>query len=72
MYQAYAYGKKYSASEVYLLYPWNPRLSDIKQPIVYDSRDGVEVRIEFLDLTLGKASVDTLLAKLSDTVCTKK
>lgn len=72
MYQAYAYGKKYSAREVYLLYPWNPRLSETKQPIVYDSGDGVEVRIEFLDLTLGKASVDTLLAKLSDTVCTKK
>ncbi|WP_196427128.1 McrC family protein [Paenibacillus woosongensis] len=72
MYQAYAYGKKYSASEVYLLYPWNPRLSDITQPVVYDSGDGVQVRIEFLDLTLGKASVDTLLAKLSDTIGTKK
>lgn len=72
MYQAYAYGKKYNAREVYLLYPWNPRLSEMKQPIVYDSGDGVEVRIEFLDLTLGKACVDTLLVKLSDAVWTKK
>ncbi|MCP1311894.1 McrC family protein [Paenibacillus tyrfis] len=67
MYQAYAYGKKYGATKVYLLYPWTPHLSMIKQPIGYDSGDDVEVRVAFLDLSLGKACVDALSVELLNT-----
>lgn len=64
MYQAYAYGKKYGAGKVYLVYPWTPKLSGTEQPIKFDSGDGVEVRIAFLDLSLGKACVDELADEL--------
>ncbi|WP_236340409.1 McrC family protein [Paenibacillus plantiphilus] len=68
MYQAYTYGKKYGAAKVYLLYPWLPGLSVINQPIRYDSGDGVEVRIVFVDLSLGKACVDALSVELINAV----
>ncbi|MGZ7443486.1 McrC family protein [Paenibacillus sp. TH7-28] len=64
MYQAYAYGKKYGAGKVYLIYPWAPRLSGVAQPIRFDSGDGVEVRVAFLDLSLGKACVDGLVDEM--------
>lgn len=64
MYQAYAYGKKYGADKIYLIYPWTPNLSGIEKPITFDSGDGVEVRIAFLDLSLGKACVDVLSEEL--------
>lgn len=64
MYQAYAYGKKYGAKKVYLVYPWTPRLSGVAQPIRFDSGDGVEVRIVFLDLSLGKECVNRLVDEL--------
>ncbi|MEF3313434.1 McrC family protein [Paenibacillus sp. GYB004] len=67
MYQAYAYGKKYGATKVYLLYPWLPQLSMIKQPVGYESGDGVEVHVTFLDLSLGKACVDALSVELLNT-----
>lgn len=67
MYQAYTYGKKYGAKKVYLLYPWTPNISMIKQPIRYDSGDGVEVRIAFLDLSLGNSCVDGLSVELMKT-----
>ncbi|WP_340014044.1 McrC family protein [Paenibacillus sp. FSL K6-1318] len=68
MYQAYVYSKKYNANKVYLLYPWTPQLSMIKQPIIYDSGDGVEVNIAFLDLSLGKSCVDVLCIEIQNTV----
>lgn len=64
MYQAYAYGKKYGVAKVYLLYPLTPQHSRINQSIVYDSGDGVEVRVAFLDLSLGKSCVETIGAEL--------
>lgn len=64
MYQAYAYGKKYGAGMVYLLYPWTPSLSGVWQPITFDSGDGVEIRIVCLDLSLGKECVDVLSEEL--------
>ena len=70
MYQAYAYGKKYGASTVYLLYPWTLDLSMVQQPIRYESGDGVEVRVVLLDLnlSLGKACVDALSLELMNAV----
>lgn len=64
MYQAYVYGKKYGARTVYLLYPWHPGLSMIKEPVGYDSGDGVNVKIGFIDLSLGKGCVKELVQKL--------
>ncbi|MDY8046990.1 McrC family protein [Paenibacillus polymyxa] len=68
MYQAYAYGKKYGASQVYLLYPWTPEVSEIEQAIRYESGDGMEVRIAFLDLSLGQACLNDLSTALMHTV----
>lgn len=67
MYQAYAYGKKYGAAKVYLLYPRPPHFSTIKQPVGYESGDGVEVRVAFLDLCLGKSCVDAVSADVMNT-----
>jgi len=39
----------------------------IKQPIGYDSGDGVEVRIALFDLSLGKSCVDALSVELMKT-----
>jgi 5-methylcytosine-specific restriction enzyme subunit McrC len=64
MYQAYAYGKKYGSGMVYLLYPWTPSLSGVRQPITFDSGDGVEIRIVCLDLSLGKECVHVLSEEL--------
>jgi 5-methylcytosine-specific restriction enzyme subunit McrC len=64
MYQAYAYGRKYGASIVYLIYPWTPGISEVDQPIVYDSGDGVEVRTIFLNVSQGKSCVDGLWDEL--------
>lgn len=64
MYQAYAYGKKYGAGRVYLLYPGVPQMPELEPPIVYDSGDGVEVRVVFLDLGLGTDCVSELAEEL--------
>lgn len=49
MYQMYAYQKKYSANNVTLLYPMTDRVP-LEECISYHSKDGVTVRIEFVDL----------------------
>lgn len=64
MYQAYAYGKKYEASHVYLLYPWIPTASEIDQPVVFESGDGVKVKIIFLDLNQGELCIRALSEEL--------
>jgi len=59
MYQMYAYGKKYNATKVFLLYPQNDncRTSDI----FFCSEDGVEVKITFIDLIQPEISIAALV-----------
>lgn len=64
MYQAYAYGKKYGSGSVYLLYPWTPSIIGVRQPITFNSGDGVEIRIFCLDLSLGNKCMDVLAEEI--------
>ena len=48
MYQMYAYQKKYSSENVTLLYPKTENIS--KDNIEFSSKDGVVVRVKFVDL----------------------
>ena len=53
MYQMYAYGKKYHAKEVVLLYPKPEDENILKENINYDAKEqtyNVEVKIRFIDL----------------------
>ena len=59
MYQMYAYSKKYDTSEIWLLYPVNPEMRD-HQDISFDSNDGVNVRLFFVDV----ANIEKSLLKL--------
>lgn len=52
MYQMYAYSKKYGAKDIYLIYPLNNDVKDLKQDITFDSGDGTVVHIYFIDLEL--------------------
>lgn len=49
MYQMYAYQKKYGAEEIVLIYPKTDKVMDDAE-IRYRSKDGVSVRVEFIDL----------------------
>ena len=49
MYQMYAYSKKYETPEIWLLYPVNEEMRD-HQDISFDSDDGVNVRVFFIDV----------------------
>ncbi len=61
MYQMYAYSKKYKTPEIWLLYPVNEEMRD--QPdISFDSSDGVNVRLFFVDV----ANIETSLQSLRD------
>ena len=59
MYQMYAYSKKYDTSEIWMLYPVNPEMRD-HQDISFDSDDGVNVRLFFVDV----ANIETSLRDL--------
>ena len=59
MYQMYAYSKKYDTSEIWLLYPVNPEMRD-HQDISFDSNDGVNVRLFFVDV----ANIEESLSEL--------
>jgi len=48
MYQMYAYGKKYKADRIVLMYPYSDAVS--KTDIRYASNDNVEVNVTFIDL----------------------
>lgn len=50
MYQMYAYGKKYGASEIWLLYPMTEEMRECG-PLRFNSGDGVTVQVHFVDLT---------------------
>ena len=49
MYQMYAYSKKYETSEIWLLYPVNSEMRG-HSDISFDSNDGVNVRLFFVDV----------------------
>ena len=49
MYQMYAYAKKYGTSEIWLLYPVNSEMRN-HQDITFESADGVNVRLFFVDV----------------------
>jgi 5-methylcytosine-specific restriction enzyme subunit McrC len=50
MYQMYAYGKKYAAHKVILLYPWNENVRGLSGEVSFSSNDGVFVNVMFVDL----------------------
>ena len=60
MYQMYAYGKKYQAKKVVLVYPRSPNLSAESIP-AFKSNDGVIVEIAFIDLLRPDESFEFLL-----------
>lgn len=49
MYQMYAYSKKYKTSDVWLLYPVNEEMWG-KEQIFFNSGDGTDVKLYFVDL----------------------
>ena len=49
MYQMYAYSKKYGTPEIWLLYPLNEAMRD-HPAISFNSEDGVNVRLFFIDV----------------------
>ena len=61
MYQMYAYAKKYETPKIWLLYPVNDEMR-AHQDISFDSEDGVNVRLFFVDV----ANIEESLSDLSD------
>ena len=59
MYQMYTYSKKYETSEIWLLYPVNLEMRDYPD-ISFDSNDGVNTRLFFVDV----ANIEKSLLKL--------
>lgn len=61
MYQMYAYAKKYAKEdmipEVWLLYPMT---EDMKEPLFFDSGDGVKVHVFFVNVAEDKTSLERL------------
>lgn len=63
MYQMYAYQKKYGAEYITLLYPKTEKVLE-DGAIIFKSKDGVTVRIEFLDMFSIEASVRNIIRLL--------
>ena len=63
MYQMYAYQKKYGAESVTLLYPKTVMFS-VENGMEYRSKDGVLVRIRFIDLLDVQKSMNQLQVDL--------
>ena len=63
MYQMYAYQKKYGAENITLLYPLTDEVP-AGEEIVFQSKDGVTVRVEFIDLFRTKDSLTKVLEEL--------
>ena len=59
MYQMYAYSKKYNTPEIWLLYPVNSEMRN-HQDISFDSDDGVNVRLFFVDVAEIENSMQSL------------
>lgn len=60
MYQMYAYGKKYDAKKVMLIYPLTDSVNQ-NDVISYTSNDGVAVRIVFFDLFHVEESINKII-----------
>ncbi len=67
MYQMYAYSKKYQTSEIWLLYPANDVL-DEQTRIAFDSGDGVNVSLFFVDVARIEESMETLHLRLEEVI----
>ncbi|MGN1394563.1 MAG: McrC family protein [Succinivibrionaceae bacterium] len=63
MYQMYAYSKKYNTSEIWLLYPINDEMRGISD-ISYNSGDGTNVNVFFVDLSDIERSLSLLKSKI--------
>ena len=63
MYQMYAYSKKYKTPEIWLLYPVNSEMRD-HQDISFESNDGVNVRLFFVDVANIEDSMQSLRGQL--------
>ena len=63
MYQMYAYSKKYRTPEIWLLYPINEEMRN-HPDISFDSDDGVNVRLFFVDVSNIESSLHNLREKL--------
>lgn len=63
MYQMYAYAKKYSTSEVWLLYPVNTDMIN-QDTIIFDSGDEVTISLYFVDVAHIEESMENLYKKL--------
>ena len=63
MYQMYAYSKKYSTPDIWLLYPWTEGVSDVG-PISFEAFEEedkrVNVRVFFVDLANYESSLQSL------------
>jgi 5-methylcytosine-specific restriction enzyme subunit McrC len=59
MYQMYAYGKKYNAEKIVLLYPQPENLRDAN--ISFCSDDGISVKVSFIDLLQLDKSIAALM-----------
>ncbi|MDP3305785.1 MAG: McrC family protein [Erysipelotrichaceae bacterium] len=59
MYQMYAYGKKYKADRVVLLYPLTEGFQDSR--FSFDSGDGVQVDVRFVDLRESETNLSNIL-----------
>ena len=64
MYQMYAYGKKYGADRIVLLYPYSDRIS--RTDIGYASNDNVKVDVRFVDLRNPDESLSELLSEVTE------
>jgi len=62
MYQMYAYGKKYEADKIVLLYPYSDAVR--KTDIRYASDDNVKVDVTFIDLKNADSSISKLLGEV--------
>lgn len=67
MYQMYAYAKKYSSNEIWLIYPQNNEMNGEKV-IIYSSDDNVNVNIFFVDLKNIEQSIALLFSRVIDGV----
>ncbi|RLL86700.1 hypothetical protein Y697_08210 [Mesotoga sp. BH458_6_3_2_1] len=64
MYQMYAYGKKYGADRIVLLYPYSDKIS--RTDIGYISDDKVRVDVRFIDLRNPNETLDKLFSEVSE------
>lgn len=67
MYQMYAYSKKYQTPEIWLLYPINEDMKNMKK-IQFQSEDNVLVRLFFVDVS----NIEDSLNELKNLLCERE